>query len=208
MALFLKQQFDTCLLGIWQMDEKIEVLQEMLHDTTYYEEACSRFTSEHRRCEWLSVRVLLHELLGRHEQIAYLPSGRPYLPDSSWHISISHTKGYVAVLLGKSMVGLDIEQYGERVQRVAHKFMRSDEEANLYKGGTTWSLLLHWSAKEVMFKCLNASEVDFRTHLFIHPFQLKEAGSFTAQEMKTACHCLYCIRYQIFPDFVLTWTTL
>ena len=72
-------------------------------------------------------------------------------------ISISHTKGYVAVLLGgpEKEVGIDVECYGERVRKVAHKFVREDESVSWYKGTETWSLLLHWSAKETMFKCMN-----------------------------------------------------
>ena len=34
--------------------------------------------------------------------------------------------------------------------------MREDEQPSVFRGTDTWSLLLHWSAKETMFKCLNA----------------------------------------------------
>ena len=77
----------------------------------------------------------------------------------------------MAVVLGLPgrEVGVDIEQYGERVRKVAHKFMREDEQPSVFRGTDTWSLLLHWSARETMFKCPNASEVDFRGHMRILP---------------------------------------
>mgnify|MGYP000016543064 CR=1 FL=1 len=67
------------------------------------------------RLEWLAVRVLLYTLSGEEKEIAYHPSGKPYLADASASLSISHTKGYVAVVLGLPgrEVGIDIEQYGE-----------------------------------------------------------------------------------------------
>ena len=48
--------------------------------------------------------------------------------------------------------------------------MRTDEPSVFVSGTDTWALLLHWSAKEVMFKCMNTPEVDFREHLRIFPF--------------------------------------
>ena len=84
-----------------------------------------RFSAEKRKQEWLAVRVLLKELCGEEKGIAYLPSGKPYLEDGSAFVSFSHTSGYVAVALHPSAeVGVDIEQYGTRVQRVASRFIR------------------------------------------------------------------------------------
>ena len=196
---------DSCLLGIWKMEESFSALCDMLPDSTLPEQARQRFTAPHRRLEWLSVRVLLHGLLGEEKEIGYLPSGKPYLSDGSFHISISHTKGYVAVILGDTPVGIDIEQYGRRVHKVAHKYMREDEMALPYRGDDTWSLLLHWSAKEVMFKCMDTAEVDFRRHLHIKPFAVQEQGVFYAQEYRTDRQRHFQIRYLVHPDFVLTW---
>ena len=75
----------------------------------------------------------------------------------------------MAVILGdiNKEVGIDIEQYGERVRKVAHKFVRDDELPGAYEGTDTWGMLLHWSAKEAVYKCLNIDSVDFREHLYI-----------------------------------------
>ncbi len=149
--------------------------------------------------------VALHAV-GRRERDCLLSSGKPYLADASASLSISHTKGYVAVVLGLPgrEVGIDIEQYGERVRKVAHKFMREDEQPSVFRGTDTWSLLLHWSAKETMFKCLNASEVDFRRHMRILPFAVNESGVFSAEEYRTVEKRRFTIHYYLFPDFVLT----
>lgn len=71
---------------------------------------------------------------GEEKTIEYAPSGKPHLADSSYFISISHTRGYVAVILSAvSEVGIDIEQYGQRVHKVAHKYMRPDELISEYQ---------------------------------------------------------------------------
>lgn len=188
------------------MDESVEELLALLPHSVEYEQAMQRFTAVHRRLEWLSVRVLLYQLLGEAKEIGYESSGKPYLTDRSFFISISHTKGYVAVILSPTAeVGVDIEQYGQRVHKVAHKFMREDERAGIYDDDTTWGLLLHWSAKEVMFKCMGTAEVDFREHLYIVPFELQAQGTFVAHEYRTARQRSFLIHYLLHPDFVLTW---
>lgn len=188
------------------MEESPEELLAMLPRQEVYREGVQRFSAAHRRLEWLAVRVLLYKLLDEEKEIAYHPTGKPYLADASASLSISHTKGYVAVVLGAPdrEVGIDIEQYGERVRKVAHKFMREDERPSLFRGTDTWSLLLHWSAKETMFKCLNASEVDFREHLRILPFPVNETGTFSAEEYRTVEKRRFTIHYHLFQDFVLT----
>ncbi len=204
--LFLKNTTSFHQWGVWKIDETPDELLAMLPNPDFYRKAAQRFTSEHRRLEWLAVRVLLYTLSGEEKQIAYHPGGKPYLTDASASLSISHTKRYAAVALGAwgKEVGIDIEQYGERVRKVTHKFMREDEISSVFQGTDTWSLLLHWSAKETIFKCLNLSEVDFRNHIRILPFITNEEGTFFAEEYRTAQQTLFTIRYYLFSDFVLT----
>lgn len=204
MPLFLDHKEDACRWGVWKMEETCEELAALL-PRAMVEETESRFAAPHRRQEWLSVRALLRELAGEGHDICYQSSGKPYLADGSAFVSISHTRGYVAVILGRKPVGIDIEQYGPRVHKVAARFMRDDEEAVPFEGDDTWSLLLHWSAKEVLFKCLDAEAVDFQEHLRIIPFTPARQGVFHAREYKTARRRTFFIHYLLHPDFVLTW---
>ena len=153
------------LLGIWKSDETTEQLLASLEHKDWYREKLA-VLSEKRKHEWLSVRVLLKALCGEEKEIAYYSSGRPYLKDGSRYISISHTRGYVAVALHSSCeVGMDIEQYGTRVRKVASRFIRSDEEPAMMEGDEVYALLLHWSAKEALFKLMGVEEVDFSFQL-------------------------------------------
>lgn len=207
MALFIQHKDNECRWGIWKMEETLQALLDLLPYEHLYKQELLTFSSEHRRIEWLSVRVLLFTLLGEEKEIAYYPSGKPYLLDNSFSISISHTRGYVAVILASSekRIGIDIEQYGKRVHNVASKYMRTDEIPSLYDGVTTWSLLLHWSAKEAIFKCLDTSGVDLRNHLRIFPFTVADSGLFDAKEYKTLDQHRFRIHYLLNAEFVLTW---
>ncbi|MDR0976362.1 MAG: 4'-phosphopantetheinyl transferase superfamily protein [Prevotellaceae bacterium] len=207
MPLLLEHSGPGCRWGIWKTDETdAELLALLPHGEAYRAEA-ARFSSAHRRTEWLAVRVLLFHLLGSEHRIAYHLNGRPYLADASRAISISHTRGYVAVIVGSPYgeVSIDIEQYGEKVHRVARRFIRDDESVATYQNTDTWSLLLHWSAKEVMYKSLDAQDVDFVRHLRILPFTPAESGTFVALEQRTPQRRRFRIHYRIFPAFVLTW---
>lgn len=206
MAMLMQHKEDSYQWGVWKTDESIDQLLALFPHCEKYESMLTRFTSAHRRLEWLSVRTLLYTLLGEEKEICYESNGKPYLADHSSFISISHTRGYVAVIVSvKAPTGIDIEQYGERVHKVAHKYMREDEPTSLYEGVETWSLLLHWSAKEVMFKCMEMAEVDFRKHLRVYPFQTECSGEFRVQEFRTDAQKEFQIHYLLHPDFVLTW---
>lgn len=196
-------------VGVWKVDESVEQLRSMFHDFSIYAEGYSRFSSESRKREWLAVRVLLKELCGGEKGIAYHPSGKPYLADGSMHVSFSHTRGYVAVALHPSSeVGVDIEQYGVRVQKVASRFVREDERVSIESGDEIYGLLLHWSAKETMFKLMEEEAVDFIKHLQILPFEPKESGIFEANEKRSGRDRKFLIHYDTHPDYVLTFACL
>ena len=206
MPVFKQYTENSYRWGIWKTSESLEEMLALLPHKGKYEEGIGKFAAGSRRLEWLAVRVLLYTMFGEEKEIRYYSNGKPYLADGSFSISISHTKGYVVVLLGdpKKEVGIDIEYYSGRVRKVAHKFMRADEQESLFRGTETWSLLLHWSAKETMFKCMNAFDVDFREHLHVMPFKIDEQGVFSAAEYRTAEKRNFQIHYYLFPDFVLT----
>lgn len=209
MAIYRKYQQGDLTVAVWKVDETVEQLRSMFHQFSVYEEGFARFSAEKRKQEWLAVRVLLKEMLGKEKSIAYLPSGKPYLEDGSMHVSFSHTHGYVAVALHPSAeVGVDIEQYGTRVQRVASRFIREDEKVSIASGDEIVGLLLHWSAKETMFKLMDDQGVDFIDHLHVLPFQQEGSGTFKACEYRSDKEMEFLIHYDTHPDYVLTFACL
>lgn len=210
MPVFLRKELSPgTLLGIWKLTESYHELASLLPDKgEMYSERLATFKSDSRKTEFIAVRVLLYHLLNQQKQISYLDSGKPYLADNSYHISISHTKGYVAVIISQSHeVGIDIEQRGEKVNRVAHKFVRADEAYPNHPLEETTRRLLIWSAKEVMYKCLNSEGVDFLAHLKVE-FPCENGNYLSATEMYTQKQSTYHIEYYLHEDFVVTWTVI
>ena len=210
MPLYRTYKQDGLLVGVWKVDETLDELCAMFDNFSIYELAYSQFSSDKRKQEWLAVRVLLKVLLGGEEkEIVYAPSGKPFLKDGSMRVSFSHTKGYVAVAIHPNKeVGVDIEQYGERVNKVASRFIHEDEKPSVHAGDEVYTLLLHWSAKETMYKLMEEEAVDFAKHLRIHPFVASNTGELSAIETRTDAQTRFRIFYETHTDYVLTYAVL
>ncbi len=206
MGLLLKQTEPSCW-GVWKMEETVEELLGCFSDPAVYLPLLEEKKTGIRKKEWLAVRVLLKELLGTEQTIAYHSNGAPYLPDSSWHISISHTKEYVAVILDPVYpVGIDIEYISERIFKVRDRFMGPEEIAAIDPANEIPHLLLYWCAKESLFKVMGEENVDFSEMLHIDPFSYQPAGQFSATETRTPAQKRYRIHYLVTSQFVLTYT--
>jgi len=204
----LYKQFitDKYQWGIWKVTETLDELRGLLPDYgAMYLDELNTFKSDSRKIEWLAVRVLLYTLTGKSLFICYQSNGKPYVADGKTHLSISHTKGYVSVIVSDTNeVGIDIEKMGERVHKVAHKFVRDDEYVPEDPILKTQALLLIWSAKETMFKCMNEEAVDFREHLHVGLSQI-DGTWFLGDETRSLHGRTFLINYMLDPDFVMTW---
>jgi 4'-phosphopantetheinyl transferase len=195
------------LLGIWKMDESKEELLQLFptHLRPKANSHLNTIRSERRSIEWLATRAMLFNLLGKEQIILNRVNGSPYLADEKYRISISHTKEYAAMLLHETAaVGIDIETFSERVVKIAEKFI-SDKEY-IDPSHKVEHQLLHWSAKESLFKLMNEEGIDFKQHLHIEPFIPQISGIMTASETKTAEKRNFTIHYEVHPKYVLTWS--
>ena len=202
MALLYKQL--SPLHGVWKMEESSDELLGMLEHKADYSSFLERVSAEKRRQERFASRVLLKELLGEEVRVDYHSTGAPFLACVPLYISISHTKDYVAVILDKRPTGIDIEYRSDRILKIRSRFMNPEEEAGIDKEHETEHLLLHWCAKETLFKMIGQEEVDFLHHLHVRPFPYAEEGSFTVYETRTEEGAVYRLDYLVTPDFVLT----
>jgi 4'-phosphopantetheinyl transferase len=160
------------VVGLWRNDEEDAFYIErlMLHEVEELEIASLQ---SRKRSEWLSSRYLLHHLSGRHDRGACLKDeyGKPYLEDSDYHISISHSDRYTGVIAGPSLVGIDIQVVVEKIQRIAPKFVNTAESSWIDPQYYLLSLHAIWGAKEAMYKAYGRKELDFRVHMDVEPWQ-------------------------------------
>ena len=164
MSLLYKEHRDAFSFGIWHITETEDELESLSGCS-----APARLSNLSRRREYLAIRALFVSVGLDPGKVDYLPSGKPFLRDDPRDISLSHTKDYSAIVVSShSSVGIDIEQRTERVVRVRHKFMHPLEEAALMEAtlkethlDTNTGLLVHWCAKEAVFKAVPEEAIDF-----------------------------------------------
>lgn len=206
MPIILKKEDQGSILAVWKVTESLEQLTSNEVALRYLDEI-KKFSSPSRKVEWLTVRILLYELLNEHKVIIYSKSGKPYLQDRSYEIGISHTCGFVAVHLAqKPTTSIDIEYRNNRISRVAQRvFSPAELGYGESKNSQTYELVM-WCAKETLFKAFDLNNIDFRKDLLIHPFRIdSKQGIITGQEFKTEEQRSLDIFYHIEEDFILTY---
>lgn len=89
--------------------------------------------------------VLLRRLLRQHfdleldsRRIQLSSAGKPYLPDSGIHFSISHSSDYVACVVGIQPVGIDIEQPRPFPARLVQRVLTAGDVATGIDPLTAW----------------------------------------------------------------------
>lgn len=178
-------------LGLWRMDETAAEMLELFPHLAALE---MPFKNEGRQREFYSIRALLATMTGNKSLlIGHLPSGRPVV--EGYNVSISHTRGYAALILSESEdVAVDIEQRGDRVARIARKFIRPDEEA-----ATIEQMLTLWSAKEALYKLHSEDNLEY----FDMRLVSLSPSRLLIENMKRGQ--LVDIRHELTSDYVLTY---
>ena len=201
-------QESDCRWAIWHITESVEELISSSRNNAIHEKAIAKFPHERRKLEYLATRLLMEHLTNSNNEIHYHSNGKPYLADHIFQLSLTHTAGYAAAIIHtKTPVGIDVETVSPRILKIKERFLSVDELENIDAHDGVKHLLLHWSAKESVFKAMGEEEVDFRDHLHIEPFSPKSEGEFILNETRTINRKSYRINYLSNDEFVLTWTS-
>lgn len=206
----IREVYPGVSLGLWQMDETVEELCALYPWLEAYLPVLDeRYKNEGRKKEFLSVRVLLHEMLlmaGRTEaqiskigEIQHNEAGKPLL--KGFHVSVSHTKGFAALIISKSQeVAVDIEYLSDRVERIAPKFLRKDEKA-----ADLDSLLVHWCSKETVYKLFSSENLQFQ-EMRVKPFDAMADWNCEVENLKSKKKVV--VDFELTMEFVLTYAAL
>lgn len=206
MAIAYRQQIDDDTeFAIWKIEEDPEELYKQLQldegEKAYYEQ----LKAGKRNLHWLGTRVLLRKMLKTDEYIDCKVDahGKPYLVSLPYHISLSHSFDYAAVMIGKDPVGIDIEQVKEKVERIAHKFMRKEELEFISDQHKIDQLYVCWCAKEAVYKCFGQKEVSFLDNILLEPFNFEGHGIVDAQLVKDDVNLHYKVNYMQYHDYMV-----
>jgi 4'-phosphopantetheinyl transferase len=164
----------NCTIAIWEITETLEELLQLANAIS-----TADFNTEKRKKEWIASRLLLNEINPNYS-ISYNAFGAPELSNGRF-ISISHSKGLVAIIISQQQVGIDIEKISEKAIKVSSKFVST----NNLKALTAEKATLIWCCKEAVFKWHQKGEVDFIADIKLHPFESMEKGEITAEFRNT-----------------------
>ena len=178
MGLILKKYVNAdCLLGVWEINEDYETLMSKLDLTEYDLGILNKFSNHARKLEWMSVRVLLRELLNNNARIVYNEMRKPFIEDGSYNISISHAKDLTSIFLSPSKhVGVDLEFMSHRISKVEHKFINRNEKITSNEDQRKFHLYIHWCAKEALYKICDKQDINFKENLTIEAFDPEKEG--------------------------------
>ena len=135
-----------------------------------------------RREEWLRSRTAAKQLAmdrGIVGDPRACTVARPTLlidgAESSWYVSLSHSRGWAAAAIEARPVGIDLEVVRPIDERAAHLFLR-EEEAAAMRGCTIADRLLHfWAAKEAAWK-QRSGEFGTLKQLALRLIEARESG--------------------------------
>ncbi|MBA7533795.1 hypothetical protein ES705_26039 [subsurface metagenome] len=178
MPLIFKEKFQgDCLFGIWEIKETYEDLLSEVHLFPGERERLLGFRSGARKIEFLSVRILLKALIGICGPIVYSDNNKPYLHQSEYRISISHSRTLTSIMLSKTKkVGIDLEYMSHKISKIQHKFINDDEYITPDPLKQKYHLYIHWCAKEALYKVCDKQDINFKKNLTIESFEPQDVG--------------------------------
>lgn len=174
---------EDSVLAIWKIEETEEELFNGLQLKQHELDLISSFNNGKRLLHWLSTRLLLRTMLNTEDYIdcQFDEHGKPYLANIDYQISLSHSYDYAAVIISKNCaVGVDIELIKHKIKTIKHKFLSDLELAQKQIGDNIDGLYVCWCAKEAIYKWYGKKGLEFRQHIHIKPFKLRNEGSLSA----------------------------
>lgn len=178
-VIYNKDIDDRTALAVWKIEEGEEELFSGLQLKKHELDVIGAFNNEKRLIQWLSTRLLLRTMLNTSEYIDCRMDdhGKPYLVNSAYTISLSHSYDYAAVMIGKDRsVGVDIEKIKTKISLIQQKFLSPPELALPGVKDNTQALYVCWCVKEAVYKWYGKKGLEFRKHIHIQPFDLHDEG--------------------------------
>jgi phosphopantetheinyl transferase len=195
------------VLGVWKIEEDLKTLLNMVVLNEEDKKRYRGFRSNSRKLEFLSVRSLLAEVLGKEARIVYNKNNKPFLKDGSHFISITHSHKLTAILLSTNeKVGIDLEYMSANIGAFAFKFMNRREKVTKDPEKKKYHYYIHWCAKEALYKICDKEGISIRNHITIEPFELKESGDLRGRVHTDRIKESFDLNYTRYDNYAIVWT--
>jgi 4'-phosphopantetheinyl transferase len=195
------------ILGVWKIEEDLDALLTLVSLDNDEKKKYKGFSSTSRRLEFLSVRALLAELIGKEAKIVYNKNNKPFLKDGSRFISISHSHKLTAILLSTNeKVGIDLEYMSSNIAAIAFKFLNWREKVTKETENRRYHLYLHWCAKEALYKICDKEGISLRKNLTIQPFEVHDSGEIKGHVHTKKINESFDLYYSKYDNYAIVWT--
>lgn len=185
------------ILGMWRIEETVSEMLAMMPSLGKLQHVLDSYSRDARRLEVLSVHALVYIMTGDESLVVgHNEDGHPLL--EGWHVSISHTRGYAAVLLSRQdEVAVDVEYVSNRVAKIADRFIRDDEQDE-----TITRQLVCWCTKEAVYKYFSSQHLAL-LDIRLRNYELLSEGCVVAENMQTGDTVT--VNYNVTDSYVMTY---
>ncbi len=155
-------------IGVWKLEEDSDFFLSQIELSATEKEYFKTLKGK-RPLEYLCSRFLLHKMTGRDVRAVCVKddAGKPFLKDSKYSISFSHSHELVAVIASPKVVGIDIQKIVPKIERIANKFLNVHELDGIPPGNRIQELHYFWGAKECLYKAYGRKKVEFKSELLV-----------------------------------------
>ena len=152
-------------LSIWSIEESLDFFLSNLSLTKNCKQRLDKLRSDEMKKQFLAVRKLIQLNGISLDSLRYSSEGIPFLNNEK-NISISHTKGFSAIAISPKPVGIDIQDFRDKILNISTKFINS-EEIDLIDPSSIKELTLVWCIKEATYKVHRKPGLDFKDEIKI-----------------------------------------
>jgi phosphopantetheinyl transferase len=170
-AIAMKQVFHKIVqeknqIYVWKVTSVLKDLSKNPSLSAKELKEVSTLKSEKRKIELLACRIALKDLFNNRLELKHHESGRPYIKEAN-HISISHSKDYIAIAFGEENIGIDIEQPHAKMLKLIPRILSETELKQFQQSPTIEHACKMWGTKESVLKYIGDKNLNYRDDIKI-----------------------------------------
>lgn len=193
--------FPNTRILIWQITETIDILLSKIQLDNSSKQILDLKKKEIHKKQFLAIRNILELMSSEKYLVSYSELGKPYL-NSKKNISVTHAGSYAALIVSDKQVGIDLEEFGEKIKKIEKKFL--DVELDYPIDLSTSNLLVYWNIKESIFKSLENKPMDFRKNIIVLPLE-KENNKVKSWYINNNEIYSFCSYYKVSKNYTLAY---
>ena len=193
--------FPNTRILIWQITETVDILLSKIQLDNSSKQILDLKKKEIHKKQFLAIRNILELMSSEKYLVSYSELGKPYL-NSKKNISVTHAGSYAALIVSDKQVGIDLEEFGEKIKKIEKKFL--DVELDYPIDLSISNLVVYWNIKESIFKSLENKPMDFRKNIIVLPLE-KENNKVKSWYINNDEIYSFCSYYKVFKNYTLAY---